>query len=99
MHKRKRGKWVFIDMINGGGLIALLTRFTNGVFNEGGGLLFRLHFYPDKHGKHRININENAQSHDQDYNVMFMVTLCWQFHFKRSALQSHLHIHSKFEFK
>ena len=34
MHKRKRGNWVFINMIKGG-LLALLTRFDNGVFNEG----------------------------------------------------------------
>src|SRR4051812_45602556 len=44
MHKIKRGKWVFIDMINGG-LLALLTRFYNEVFNEGGGLRFWLHLY------------------------------------------------------
>src|SRR4051812_44609963 len=69
-------------MIKEGGLLALLTRFGNGVFNEGGGLLFRLHFYPDKHGKHRININANAQSHDQDCNVMFLVAMCWQLHLK-----------------
>nr|AGU11034.1 hypothetical protein [uncultured organism] len=35
MHKRDmRGKWDFIDMINGG-LLALLTRFSHRVFNEG----------------------------------------------------------------
>src|SRR3954467_11925015 len=35
MHKRDmRGKWDFIDMINGG-LLALLTRFSLGIFNEG----------------------------------------------------------------
>src|ERR1041385_2621045 len=34
-------------MINGG-LLALLTRFSIEVFNEGGDLGFRLHFYPDK---------------------------------------------------
>src|SRR3954471_1512800 len=82
MHKRKRGNWVFIDMIKGG-LLALLTRFDNGVFNEGGGLRFRLHFYPDKHGKHRININAKAQSHDQYCNVMFLVAMWVQFHLKK----------------
>jgi len=44
MHKGLRGNWDFIDMINGG-LLALLTRFSLGFFNEGGCLLFRLHFY------------------------------------------------------
>jgi hypothetical protein len=45
MHKGMRGKWDFIDMINGG-LLALLTRFSLGFFNEGGCLLlFRLHVY------------------------------------------------------
>jgi hypothetical protein len=48
MHKRDmRGKWDFIDMINGG-LLALLTRFSHVVFNKGGDLGFWLHFYPDK---------------------------------------------------
>ena len=32
-------------MINGGGLLALLTRFSLGIFNEGGCLLFRFHLY------------------------------------------------------
>jgi hypothetical protein len=31
----------------------LLTRFSIGVFNEGGGLLFRFHFY-EQPGNHRI---------------------------------------------
>ena len=44
MHKRKIGNWVFIDMIKGG-LLALLTRFSFGVINEGGSLLFRFNFY------------------------------------------------------
>src|SRR3954464_13890909 len=44
MHKRMRGNWVFIDMIKGG-LLVLLTRFSLGIFNEGGCLLFRFHLY------------------------------------------------------
>jgi len=36
-----------------GGLLALLPRFSIGVFNEGGGLLFRFHFY-EQPGNHRI---------------------------------------------
>src|SRR4051812_3387407 len=47
MHKRKRGKWVFIDMIKGE-LLALLTRFSLGFFNDGGSLLFRFHLYSTK---------------------------------------------------
>src|SRR3954465_4550406 len=82
MHKRKRGNWVFIDMIKGG-LLALLTRFDNSIFNEWGGLRFRLDVYrPNKaiKGKHICN----AQSHDQYGNVMFKVTMCWQFHLKEA---------------
>src|ERR1041385_6753928 len=68
-------------MINGG-LLALLTRFKHSVFNEGGGLWFRLHFYSSKHGKQGINIKYDAHTHDQCCKVMFMVALCCQFHLK-----------------
>src|ERR1044072_6626876 len=47
MHKGMRGKWDFIDMMNGG-LLALLTRFSLGFFNEGGSLLFWVHLYSTK---------------------------------------------------
>src|SRR3954469_16861185 len=40
----------------GGGLLALLTRFSIGVFNEGGGLWFRLHLY-STNNKHRSIIS------------------------------------------
>ena len=81
MHKRDwEGKWVFIDMIKGG-LLALLTRFDNGVFNEGGGLRFQLHVYR-ANNQTRNKYTCNAQTHDQCCNVMFMVAMCWQFHLK-----------------
>ena len=58
MHKRDmRGKWDFIDMINGG-LLALLTRFGFWVFSEGGDLLLRFHLYSTN--KHEVAINMNA---------------------------------------
>ena len=96
MHKRKRGNWVFIDMINGG-LLALLTRFDNSIFNEGGGIRFWLHVYrANKQSRYKFICN--AQAHDQycsgdvqDHNVLAIP-------FKRSQLQSHLQMHLKFEF-
>src|SRR3954469_16542117 len=46
MHKRKRGNWVFIDMIKGGGgCLPCWRGFDNRVFNKGGGLRFQLHVY------------------------------------------------------
>ena len=36
----------------------------------------------DKHSKQGINIKYNAQSHEQDCNVLFMVAMCWAFHLK-----------------
>src|SRR3954464_14516273 len=82
MHKRKRGKWVFIDMIKGG-LLALLTRFYNSVFNEGGGLRFRLHVYR-ANNKQRMNLIAMLKHMINIVGVMFMVTMCWQFHLKES---------------
>ena len=64
MHKRRRGNWVFIDMINGGGCLPCWREIDNGVFNEGGDLGFRLHFYPSKQYNKVINIRYNAQEHD-----------------------------------
>ena len=81
-----------------GGLIALLTRFDNGIFNEGGGLWFRLHFYRENK-QSRDKYNCNAQAHDQHcsgdvhgHNVLSIP-------FKRSQLQSQLQMHFKFEFE
>src|ERR1041385_4461331 len=85
MHKRDmRGKWDFIDMINGG-LLALLTRFSHGdsVFNEGGGLRFQLHVYR-ANNQTRNKYTCNAQAHDQYCNVMFMATILVQFHLKEA---------------
>ena len=62
MHKRKRGNWFFIDMIKGG-LLALPTRFDNGVFNEGGGLRFQLHVYRENN-QTKDKYNCYAQEHD-----------------------------------
>ena len=76
MHKRKRGKWVFIDMINGG--VACLADDTRGLPN----------FFSFR-GDHRLggtvtgtNINKrgqqikyNAQAHDvvvHDVMVLFV---------------------------
>ena len=62
-------------MINGG-LLALLTRVVHGIFNGGGDLGLRLHFYPSKQSNQSDQYKDNAQSHYQLYNVMFMVTMC-----------------------
>ena len=80
MHKRKRGKWVFIDMIKGG-LLALLTRFDNNVFIEGGGLLFQLHVYR-ANNKQRINLISMLKHMITIVMVMFLVTMWVQFHLK-----------------
>ena len=45
MHKREREGIGFLSTWSKGGLLALLTRFSIEVFNEGGGLLLRFHFY------------------------------------------------------
>ena len=44
-------------MINEGVLLALLTRFVHGVFNGGGDLRLRLHFYRANIANKGININ------------------------------------------
>src|SRR3954462_620843 len=81
MHKRDlRGKLGFYRY-DQWGLLALLTRFDNGVFNEGGGLRFQLHVYR-ANNQTRNKYTCNAQAHDQYCNVMFMVALCGQFHLK-----------------
>ena len=97
MHKRKRGNWVFIDMIKGG-LLALLMRFDNGVFNKGGGLRFRLHVYrANKQSRDKYICDAHAQDQHcigdvHGHNVLAIP-------FKRSQLQSHLQMHFKFELK
>ena len=97
MHKRMRANWVFIDMINGG-LLSLLTRFDNGVFNEGGGLRFRLHVYR-ANNQTRYKFICNAQTHDQYCNGDVLGHNVGTIPFKRSGMQSHLQMHSQFEFK
>ena len=80
MHKGMRGKWDFIDMIKGG-LLALLTRFDNGVFNERGGLRFRLHVYR-ANNKQRMNLIAMLKHMINIVMVMFLVTMWVQFHLK-----------------
>ena len=71
-----RGKWDFIDMINGGGLLALLTRFSLGFFNEGGDLGSGSTSIRANNTNKVINIRYNAQAHVQLYMMMFMVLMC-----------------------
>jgi hypothetical protein len=58
-----RGKWDFIDMINGG-LLALLTRFGFWVFSEGGDLLLRFHLFSTNKARSNNQYECNAQAHD-----------------------------------
>ena len=70
MHKRDmRGKWDFIDMIKGG-LLALLTRFSLGIFNEGGSLLFRFHFYSQTKNEVAIKMNAMLKHMTKCYNMV-----------------------------
>src|SRR3954469_24339814 len=73
MHKRKRGKWDFIGMIKRGGLLALLTRFDNEVFNEGGWPPFRLHVY---RANKAIKGKYNAML---KHMIMLIVMMCSSF--------------------
>ena len=59
----------------------MLTRFDNGVFNEGGDLGFRLHVYR-ANNKQRINIKTMHNHMIKIVMVMFMVALCGQFYLK-----------------
>ena len=91
MYKRDmRGKWDFIDMINGG-LLALLTRFSFRVFNEGGIPLFRFHFY-STNNKQGSNINTMHKNMVEGWNLMYMLLMCEAIPFKWSILQMKLQI-------
>src|ERR1041384_116202 len=76
MHKRKRGKWVFIDMINGG-LLALLT--IHGVYrtsSPSGVITVSEALLPAQTiNKGGQQIKYNAQAHDvvvHDVMVLFV---------------------------
>src|SRR4051812_10431917 len=78
MHKGKRGNWVFINIINGG-LLALLTRFSFRVFNEGGSLLFWFHFYSTNNNQWS-NISTMHNHMVEGWNLMYVPLMCEGFH-------------------
>src|SRR3954464_12029021 len=91
MHKRyMRGKWDFIDMINGG-LLALLTRFSHGVFNEGGSLLLRFHLY-STNNKQSSKVNTMHKHMMEVFNLDVHALMCEAIPFKWSILQIELQI-------
>src|SRR3954462_12208103 len=98
MHKRDmRGKWDFIDMINGG-LLALLTRFGFRVFNEGGCLLFRFHLYSTNNQQGR-KVNTMHNHMVEGGNFMYMFLMCEAIPFKWNILEMNCKFKLQFEFK
>src|SRR3954468_5653228 len=83
MHKRKRGNWVFIDMINGG-LLALLT--IHGVYRTSSpsGVITVSERLSSEAiiNKGGDNFGNKMHKHMINCNVMFMVALCGQFYLK-----------------
>src|ERR1043165_7396237 len=81
MHKRKRGKWVFIDMINGG-LLALLT--IHGVYrtsSPSGVITVSEALLPAQTSIKGPTKNLNAQAHDVVVHDV-IVSVLWQNQFK-----------------
>ena len=97
MHKRKRGNWVFIDMIKGG-LLALLTRFSIWFFNKGGSLLFWFNFYRQTTIKGG-NISTMHNHMVEGWNLVHMLLMCEAIPFKWSILQMNCKFKLQFEFK
>src|SRR3954464_11024012 len=98
MHKRDlRGKWDFIDMIKGG-LLALLTRFSLGVFNEGGCLRFRFHFYSTNKARNNNQYECNAQAHDSRLKLDVYALMCEAIPFKWGILHFKCKFKPTFEF-
>src|SRR3954465_14734409 len=98
MHKRDmRGKWDFIDMINGG-LLALLTRFGFWIFSEGGSLLLRFHLYSTNKARSSNQYGCNAQSHDCMLNLEVHVLMCEAIPFKWGILHLKCKFKPTFEF-
>ena len=83
-------------MINGG-LLALLTRFGIGVFNEGGSLLFRFHFY-STNNKQGSKVNTMHNHMVEGWNLMYMFLMCEAIPFKWSILQMNCKFKLQFEF-
>ena len=80
------------------GLLALLTRFSNGVFNEGGSLLFRFHFYRQTTIKGG-NISTMHKHMVEGWNLMYMLLMCEAIPFKWSILQVNCKFKLQFELK
>ena len=74
MHKGNERENGILSTWSMGGLLALLTRFSLGIFNEGGCLLlFRLHVYSIANNANKvININAMHKHMIEGWNLMYM---------------------------
>ena len=98
MHKRMRGNWVFIDMINGGLLALPMIHGLNGGLLLRGWSPSRRHCYRIKHQQEGATLNVNAQAHDVVVHDVIVSVLCKiQFQWSLLHLKCKFNLHMLFK--